>query len=509
MRRERRKQDIAAASSREVETGHRTRSSAIPANTREPQAFGWEPPTAPGMNSGGRSSPGYLEDGRQSPMGMTTTTIYSQTARPRPESPSLGQRMRQLGRGHKAEPIETRPAWNGASGRQTIVSPVRDDTNAAPLKVPPRSSKRLERPRAASTEHETLHNSRNPAPSGARRFFSPKQGIDADLRGKSSPYGRSATQNAAQSYPSPSSTNSPAESPYQPSPSPPAATSPSPLSIPSSDKAIKRKPPATATHLAKPSTSSSIYPAHPEPQNPEFVPQPLNTTRYPDTAFNEPQVQPPSRFSITTYATSAPASPRQSDEEERPPIPEQPAVPSVMDRRRPICGRDSDSRGSGNAEPIKISLRSASISTPFTGMAQETFRASPLGEVKEKSSRPSSILSTTKALPPAPPEVDSTKNRVELLSAKIEGLAHRRLNITRSIAQMTELMPQDRLLASEEVLRRREDEKKKVERLKEELAEVQQEEYELGIKLHRAYKRQERESEWESGSLWVKRAVGV
>lgn len=74
---------------------------------------------------------------------------------------------------------------------------------------------------------------------------------------------------------------------------------------------------------------------------------------------------------------------------------------------------------------------------------------------------------------------------------------------------MTELMPQDRLLASEEVLRRREDEKKKVERLKEELAEVQQEEYELGIKLHRAYKRQERESEWESGSLWVKRAVGV
>ena len=356
---------------------------------------------APGISIGGRSSPGYPDDGRQSPMGMTTTTIYSQTARPRAESPSLGQRMRQLGRGHKVEPVESRPAWNGASGRQTLVSPVRDDTSVAPLKVPPRSNRRPERPREASSGPETPYNSRNPAPSGARRFFSPRRGTDVDMRGKSPPHAESATQNVAQSYPSPSNTESPTNSPYQPSPSPPAASSPAPLSLPSSDKAIKRKPPPTTTHAVKPSTSSSIYSTQPEPQNPALVPQPLNTTGRPDTTLKETQGQPPSRFSITTYATSAPASPRQSDEEERPPVPEQ---PSVMDRRRPVRGRDGDSQGSGGAEPIVISLRSASISTPFTGMAQEAAKPSALGAVKERPSRPSSILSTAKALPPAPPE---------------------------------------------------------------------------------------------------------
>ena len=98
-----------------------------------------------------------------------------------------------------------------------------------------------------------------------------------------------------------------------------------------------------------------------------------------------------------------------------------------------------------------------------------------------------------------------SKDRVVVLNAKLEALAHRRNNITRSIKQMTELMPADRLMESAEVLRKREEEKKKVENLKEELAEIQQQEYDLGLKLHRAYKRQEREAGYESGTLWVRR----
>lgn len=98
-----------------------------------------------------------------------------------------------------------------------------------------------------------------------------------------------------------------------------------------------------------------------------------------------------------------------------------------------------------------------------------------------------------------------SKDRVVLLNAKLEGLAHRRNNINRSIKQMTELMPADRLLESAEVMQKREEEKKKVEKLREELAEIQQQEYDLGLKLHRAYKRQDRDADYESGTLWVRR----
>jgi len=69
-------------------------------------------------------------------------------------------------------------------------------------------------------------------------------------------------------------------------------------------------------------------------------------------------------------------------------------------------------------------------------------------------------------------------------------------------------MPTDSVLASAEVLHKRELEKRKVEGLKTELAEIQREEYELGLKLHRAYKRLDRDAEYEPTTLWVRRVTG-
>ncbi len=115
--------------------------------------------------------------------------------------------------------------------------------------------------------------------------------------------------------------------------------------------------------------------------------------------------------------------------------------------------------------------------------------------------------SVHKMLPPAPPEFDA-RDRVAQLSAQLSGLAQRRINITRSIKQMTELMPTDHVMASAEVIRKREMEKRKVEGLQKELAEIQREEYELGLKLHRAYKRIDRDSEYEPTTLWVRRVTG-
>ena len=58
------------------------------------------------------------------------------------------------------------------------------------------------------------------------------------------------------------------------------------------------------------------------------------------------------------------------------------------------------------------------------------------------------------------------------------------------------------------MLRKRESEKLKVENLRTELAEVQRLEYELGLKLHRAYKRLDRDAEYEPTTLWVRRVTG-
>jgi hypothetical protein len=170
-----------------------------------------------------------------------------------------------------------------------------------------------------------------------------------------------------------------------------------------------------------------------------------------------------------------------------------------MDRRRPLRGKDSPPESSGE-DPIVISLRTASYAHPKI--------EAEMGAKLQKGSRPSSII-TSKDLPLAPPEMIESDDRVAVLNAKLLGLAHRRNNINRSIQQMTELMPKDTLMTSAEVQRKREDEKRKVEILREELADIQQQEFDLGLKLHRANKRRERESEFEEGgSLWIRRITG-
>lgn len=515
MRRERRRQQAASISAprprpNAQETGRQT--SPISGPGAYPNAAGRGDAVEP------RGRPVQEAPTDEDPMyGMTTTITSSFARQSQNPSPSLGQRMRQLGRGTKPETIDSRPAWNGASGRQTVVSPVQDDTTVAPLKIPAKSTKRAGR--ESQLRGKTVLQPNQPtsetskassAAAAMRKFIPSRSGHTPEPHGRSSPVPEPATRNAAtpvQSYPSPLQTASPVMgtqvTDFEPNHNSAAAPR---LSIPNPDKAIRRKPPpsgqaTTPSHAAQPSISSSVYSVQPGvnfANSPATISQPTHKGQAPDDAW----VQPPSRFSITTFATSNAESPRQSADENRPPLPEPPQAQSVMDRRRPLHGQESPQLGD---DPVVISLKSASISNPI-GLGIEKHNT-PRSVANPKASRPSSILSTSKELPPAPPEMVDTKDRVVLLNAKIAGLTHRRNNITKSIKQMTELMPADKLIQSEEVLRKREDEKKKVENLKAELAEIQQQEYDLGLKLHRAYKRQERDASYESGTLWVRRVT--
>jgi hypothetical protein len=157
-----------------------------------------------------------------------------------------------------------------------------------------------------------------------------------------------------------------------------------------------------------------------------------------------------------------------------------------MERKRPIPGRNSPAAMMDNA--IVISLKTATIA--------------------EKEAEKEAQAEAEKELPPVPSEPLEPEDRIAFLSSQLESLAIRRVNLTKSIKQLTELMPKDMLIVSAEVQRKREEEKRKVEVMQQELSDIQQQEYVLGLKLHRAYRRQDRELEHNTGTLWVRRVTG-
>ncbi|KAF5671735.1 hypothetical protein FHETE_3948 [Fusarium heterosporum] len=414
----------------------------------------------------------HSPDNAQPTLGVTTIVTGPQHTSSGNPPPSLGQRLRKFAR-VKPESIETRPPWNGASGRAPMIEPVRDDLSVAPLSLQRRVSKRIGL--NAGPPPETPSGN----PGTARRLVHSRSTQDTNEA-----YKTPSPEIGSYSYPSPPSTGSPKSQPTMPH----AANSLlNPNQLPDQLKAVKRKP-SPSTHGPHSSWSSSVYSAMTENtilDRKSF----LNSAEPASLSTSEdPWAQPTSRFSVTTCNTAAPNTPHLSVHGDRPSPPDTPKqAPSVMERSRPIPGGDNFRRNSN--VPILISMKSA--------------------EALARQERPASIISTDKALPPAPPEVQSANDRVAYLTARLDNLAHRRNNINKGIKQMTELMPIDRILASSDVIRRREIEKKKVEGLKEELAEIQREEHDLGLKLYRANKRLEREAAFEPSSLWVRRVTST
>ncbi|KAJ4126884.1 hypothetical protein NW765_002673 [Fusarium oxysporum] len=414
--------------------------------------------------------PAGSSDMPQQTFGLTTVVTGPQRTTSGNPSPSLGQRIRKFARA-KPEPVNTRPPWNGASGRAPMVDPVRDDLTVAPLSLQRRVSKRVGLGRGPSPETPSGN-------AGTSRRLLPSR----STQNLNEAYKTPSPELISHSYPSPPNTGSP---PSQPTITH-AAAAPmlNPNMVPDQLKAVKRKP-SPSSHNPHTSWSSSVYSAMTEDTLLGNKPVINSIEPGSQSTPKDPWVQPTSRFSVTTCNTAAAAeTPRLSDNEGQASPPDTPKQqPSVMDRRRPVPGGDNFRRASN--VPIIISMKSASPSND----------------------RPASIISTDKALPPAPPEMQSANDRVAYLTARLDSLAHRRNNINKSIKQMTELMPTDRLLSNTDVIRKREIEKKKVEGLKEELAEIQREEHDLGLKLYRANKRLEREAAFEPSSLWVRRVT--
>lgn len=389
---------------------------------------------------------------------------------------SFGDRVKKLK--ENAMMTGVRPEWKGSSGRSTIVPPVADQVLDRPkLDIPRKSSKRATSPRnagsGASTPVSVILSGQaetsivSPPASGyaglIRKPLSPPQ------EGQSSPprYLTSPTSLLPQTFDVPTQSYSgPA---FNESRSPNQYTTPmssqdqrQPLSGSSEDHINK---------LNRKDSTSSIERKFREA---------LKTVNFPKPT----REQPVSRFSVTTYATSTADSTPRASTDETPPMPTLPKeITPIVNRRRPQVG--------GSFDSTKATARKAVPGSPvFIGM----------------SNRDSASWRNSKMLPKSPPEAASV-DLITSLQAQLDNLAHRRANIEKSIHQMTQLMPTDPLARGMEALRQAE-EKKKVEMLREDLADVVREEHDLGLRLHRAFKRRDQNAVYEPTGLWVRRVTG-
>ncbi|KAL2173806.1 uncharacterized protein P884DRAFT_86376 [Thermothelomyces heterothallicus CBS 202.75] len=533
MRRERRRQsDAATRDSRANQPG------ATPQQTRNPpparEAPRWDPLTGEQTNSArGRPAqvkPAEYAQGPGIPPQAWTEPRKSPTAPP----PSFTDRVKRIAKKAAAaregstEPAagaftSSRPGWRGASGRTAIVDPVYDNPNVPPLQIPEKSSKRnvavATGPKSNLTPEGPVRRDQTP-PVSSPASETPtrsaaREAIRRILPSAHSPAATQTQHQTGQGYPSPPLPENSARddtpavaaarelvrdghygAPAHPNP---------PLQSPDSSNQFRRKPPPPVQTNPQHQHQVSVSSVYSQQTNaPHPSPLPLPDDPHPAENTEEPYVPPPSRFSITTYATSNTGTTRddadEHPDEDQPPVPSLPAdyqQQQHADGDRPSF--DHNSPATSPPQPIPRSHPSATVA-PNPAVARALAQDRP-------SSRASDI---NKTLPPAPPEqsADQAQDRVGLLNAQLRSLANRRININRSIQQMTQLMPTDKLMNSAEVVRKREIEKQKVDALRQELADVQREEYELGLKLHRAYKRLDREAEWEPTTLWVRRVTG-
>lgn len=372
---------------------------------------------------------------------------------------SLGDRMRKM-RGVKHEkaappPTQQRPEWKGGSGRMAIVPPPEDNLSAPPLAIPRKSSKRV--PSVPS-----MNNSRSNTPNAGTPVG------EAPLRGNA----------AGGGYFPPRTTSTARDR----SPAPPKSA----VHDPSYENRFQnqsldthpaqRNRSVTGPGVKPPAVALTVTPTG------DVRPTSANPPTYPTQYGNEV-----SRFSMTTYAPSnASGSPRASLD--APPVPEIPQE-SVLNRRRPV--------GTSYTKPTKSDRPPPVTGTPkLVAMHERT-------------------PSLSKALPPSP-EAIAASDRVTALEAQLADLEQQHRNILASIKQMTRLNPETMTGLTpglgEEARRlemlRREEEKKKVASLREELERVKGMEHEVGLRAHRARKKRDERCEWESTGLWVRRVTG-
>ena len=436
-------------------------------------------PTASDKGKRGSARPGEVPDQSYGPQ----TTISSTSS----HKPSIfTTTLRKVQKKEPAAPPPPREEWKGASGRAPIVPPVADKPN------PGGKSKAL------------------PTPSQRRQ----KQGF-RQAAGLKSPEGRNSPAQDSNGRNSPAARFLGRKSPIQSSND--EASAPAPLKVAKLSRPIEPEPTVRAvpprsssnsphiivTNQGTPlplSESKSQLPDPPHPQTPvrydsAYDPPPSNQQR--QVADIPPRIssmaisddftpghlassvqhmnihnEPASRFSATTYNTTAPDSnppSRRQSEEIPPPVPAH-TSPSILNRKRPV---------------------------PTSGAVKPPSRKPTPSQINVNTDRDSKSL-------PSQPAGDEAVDRVTLLEAKLSSLNRRKDSLQTVIHELTHVVQPSSVAYD---MASRQEIKKTVEGLQAESAIVAKEIHDTGLKLHRALKKRDENALFEPTGLWVRRVT--
>lgn len=204
----------------------------------------------------------------------------------------------------------------------------------------------------------------------------------------------------------------------------------------------------------------------------------------------EPEGADISRFSWTTYNTTEHGSPTQPsfDISEIPPIP---SVHShILLRKQPVPS---------HTHPMPYMNSNAAFSSGSVVLRKPVPAA-------DRNRSPSMISNPTlgKSLPQCPPELEAS-DKISTLEARLDDLARRKRNINKIKAALADALRRNAVAYD---VKKRKEVETKLKNLDDEMSEVTQEEHEVGLRLHRAQKKRDREeNNLEPTSLWIKRVT--
>jgi hypothetical protein len=421
-----------------------------------------------------------------------------------------------------------RPAWKGASGRQALV-PAPKDNPGLPAPKPRRSSKQMDEPVKSPVRSPQTFAPQPVAPAFETALVaspSVMQEQDSDsmhdikptpplktsqdkAKGNVSSPAPSGLERTG--YPSPVSPNEQATTPTQ-------ATHDyhsSPIAPRSGDIVLPKRASQTQTDKSSQSGRSSGQYQDRDPTS-RFS---WTTTNTSTTYQHSPPPSPPPPMPTAYANIQSPPSPAGSHVTAR----VDPSVaPSILNRSHPTR-RLGDQAATDPPSP-PFSGRSFSITSrkpvpiPSYSDPEPIRQELPLGDWREGSTfrvpkrpqRATSLAPSTttsmndKALPKTPGQL-SAVDLITSLQAQQNDLQQQRFNIQRVIRDLEKPGMQNPLYTD---FRARKAKDKRVEILKLDLAEVINAEHDVGLRLHRAWKRREREDPNTPVSiLWVRRAT--
>jgi hypothetical protein len=392
-------------------------------------------------------------------------------------------------------PVQQRPAWRGASGREAVVEPVRNDRSArkGPLNIPQRNVSRdnpvAAQARTQSPEVVTVTTHSSPAigaghlpvqepPSVHQQVTSPK--ADQSIRKVPSqdvvkPIAPLKTRSDKVKSQTDPTSNDSLQSPFQ---SPPARSA-TPTRTPETTIA--------QNHESVPANGLGDEPSTPPRRS--SLRMKHKPGLHPNAAAPQDEV---SRFSWTTYATTVNDSPPSMH-----PVTDSSPVPAMPSSIPPVQPRSNIAPSASSRAMRQYSNSDARHSTA------SIVSRKPVGDRRRSSSMQSS---TAKDLPPPPPpEATPTRDKVEMLEARQAHLFTRKVNNGRIRSELNDALRRNAIIY--DIYKRKEVEVR-IKELEREHDEITQEQHEVGVLLHRAQKKKDNADEYEGGTaLWITRVT--